>query len=191
MSLAPTFNIKISNSCTKIEPEDTIGRYDAANNPNGWGAPNDDYSDITDAVINIYDLDEALLETYIVKQGATDQYPASAPYPQTIPFAEADWVNPDGVYKFDYVITGSETVSSGIVPKLICCNLAQCIALQENKALKECNEEIRMKLLNRADELRMILRGIQSTFVCGNFADAQAAIEDATKLCAAYDNCEC
>lgn len=195
MALIPTFKVNITNSCSLVEFSDTTGRYDASNNVGGWGSPNFEYSDIATADIKTYDyLGTTLLSTYVTQDTVSiDQYPTSSPYPQVITFDSAAWANVDGVYQFNYSITDSlaVTISTGLVPKLICCNLHECIKKQELKLLKECTEEVRKKILHRVDELRMILIGIQSTFQCGNFADAQSAIVDANALCTLYDNCGC
>jgi len=191
MALVPSLKLSFPNSQDLIESTCLTGRYDAITNVGGFGVPNDDYSDVVTAEIRITDLEDNVLQTIVVKSVTVNQYPTSSPYSQEIPFSEETWEQGDGVYKYEYEIVGTSTVTTGLVPFLVTTGLCQCISNQKLKALNECNDEKKKMFYERVTELSILLMGIQSSFACGNFEEAAANIVTVSKICSNFENCQC
>lgn len=118
MALEPTYKVNLQKKGTQFSFTDTTGAYDAINNTTGWNSPNEAGSDVTSAYFrittpsgNIYDYD------------VTSQIPDTITGNIEFTSYDGDWE--DGIYKFEYIITGnvSYNVCKKIFysPKIDCC----------------------------------------------------------------------
>lgn len=111
MALSVNYKIIQPNDCESIVIEDTTGDYDAADNPGGYGAPNEERADITGTLFTLTELDSDT-ETVFQKNYLPD--PAGA---------QANILNTDlGVdkiatkcYRMLYEVFAGDTASGAIV----------------------------------------------------------------------------
>lgn len=131
MSLVPKIKICILNSCKEIDVFEQTGIYNP-NNLTGWGTPNIDTDDISEADVSIYDkTGNDLLKKIILKDSTIDVYNSVVGSPTPGPFlakkdVEIDFL--DGVYQINYnIYTGkdcvtynfsTERIAEGVIPKL-------------------------------------------------------------------------
>tara|TARA_R110000868_G_scaffold363462_2_gene625744 strand:- start:524 stop:1093 length:570 start_codon:yes stop_codon:yes gene_type:complete len=109
MALIPKYTITFSHSKGDyFKLYDITEEYNASTNAAGWGSPNDVMSDITSAIVTVFDYSDTLLIT----QDVTSVYPVTVE--DTIQVATLNWGLVDGYYKFiiTMIVNGTTYVST-------------------------------------------------------------------------------
>jgi hypothetical protein len=192
MALVPKISLTFGNKCNKVSATDNTLPYQTITNPTGWGTPNINTSNITEALVQIYDSTATnLLETYNV----TSVYPgvAGAPTPGNfILINEEPWNLADGIYLVRYKISdGVNNYWAETQHELFTCNLCNCIQNIISKLLKACSTPEVEKLKTQVDQLEIFLYGIKSAFSCGDFDTAENILDAASKYCKTLSDCGC
>jgi hypothetical protein len=194
--LLPKIDICINNVCNKIDVYEMTSPYVAITNDTGWGAPNEDTSDITSATLEIYNsTGNSLLQTIVLFDGTVDVYSgvAGAPNPGAfLALKDVTWSQTDGVYKLVYTITTAlGTYLNETQYKLFTCNIENCLDKIKSYMVTECNSSKLTKQKEKYDQLQLILFGIQSAFSCKNFDAVITGISSASKICDNLCDCGC
>ena len=108
MALQLDFNIVQSDDGSYYTIVDTTGAYDAGTNPGGWGSPNYEISDITNAEVNLEILDEDGNYTSVLDSNQKDVW-------NTLPSSSDGDVDKsieleDGYYRATYSVWGEEPI---------------------------------------------------------------------------------
>ena len=104
MALLPKISLSLENKCDKVDICEETGVY-AVGNVGGWGAPNVTMADAITAITYVYNsAGTSLLQTFTIKQGATDLFPASLLSPFQA-FDGTSWNQGDGIFKINYSVT--------------------------------------------------------------------------------------
>jgi hypothetical protein len=120
MALKPSPSSCLKNSCGQLVVTDGAGVYHVTNNPYGWGTPNIQGSDVTEAVITI---------TW--PSGESEEYNVTDEVPDTVTgdieynIIEADF--PDGIYTININYTTSTGTYSKTIKKLYTCHAQCCV----------------------------------------------------------------
>jgi len=194
--LVPKIDICLNNLCNLLDVYECTSPYVASTNDTGWGTPNEDTSDITEAYLYIYDsTGNTLLQTITLYDGVTDVYSgvAGAPTPGAF-FALKDvtWEQGDGIYKLVYkIITSTGTYYNETQYKLFTCNLNNCLEKIKSYIVSECDTTKLKKQKEKYDQLQLILFGINNAFSCKDFTTAANLIASAKKICDNLCDCGC
>jgi hypothetical protein len=197
MALVPKINICINNKCNKVDIYEQTSPYSLAENPTGWGAPNIDTSNITSAILEVYDhTGGTLQDSIILYDGIVDVYSgvSGAPSPGSfLAISDEDWGLPDGIWKLVYTILDDagtpNTYTNSTQHILFICGLINCADKLKGYIITECDSKKLTTQKSILDQLEIIIYGIQSAYSCGDFDKAISFIADGKVIC---DNlCEC
>jgi hypothetical protein len=186
--LAPTISICFEN-CSKISVTDTTGLYEETSNPNGWGFPNLDTSEVAEATLEILTPGAQFPVIIDITSEINAQVlPGSYIQDYIFDITEITYQNLgiasliDGIYEVKYIIDGIEYVMKG----LNVCNTECCVNKMLEKALDKylcgnsCSQgEIAEALRARA----LLLQASQWAFSCGKFEEADNLLKQAAKIC--------
>lgn len=138
MALSPTFHVALKTTGTNFYFTDTTGVYNVDSNTGGYGDPNNEGSEITSAIIRITDPND---ETY--DYDVTSQIPDTVTGEIDFTAFNGDW--DDGLYTFEYIVTGSQTTNTKITkiftPKVDCCVDQVLAKFVENFTCDDCYDE--------------------------------------------------
>ena len=196
MALKPKISLSIPGTCCdKIKICEETNIYSTANT-GGWGAPNEETSDVASAYVYVYDsAGTNLLETYIIKDGVTDLYPSVTP-PAFIAFNGATWGQGDGIYKVVYQVTNTALPTPAVYTNddqyiLTMCSLENCMEKIVGKLVTECDEDKLEEYKNILDQLEILKYGIKTAFACNNFTRATTLLTNANTICSTFSGCDC
>lgn len=197
MPLVPKIKVCITNKCDRVSLYEETSPYIATNNPGGWGAPNEDTTDIINSVVEIYDYTgNTLLDSIVFFDALTDIYSivAGAPTPGAfLAVANHPWTQPDGIFKIVYkvTLTGNILVTNETQRVLFFCNLENCLHNLKAKIVSECDTITLKKLKDKIDQIELIIYGIKSAFSCGDFTTALSLIQAGKTICDNLCDCGC
>lgn len=191
MSLKPSVSLSLNNLCNKVTLTETTNVYMLDVNEGGWGTPNIDTLDVTNAVVNIYSYDGlTLLQSFDL----TGLYPLATPPPFDI-LTEVPWNLADGIYLINYLVTDNSeepiTYYADVQHELFLCNLCNCKDQLVVKLVKACDTQSIEKLKTQVDQLEVFIYGIQSAFSCGDFETATNNLTIASTYCQTLSDCGC
>jgi len=94
------------NKCTSLSLTDITGEHDAAANPGGWGTPNVDVGDVTEATIKIIHPDGTEQEMDVSSQ-VPSVYNGNFYYTYIVPASSGSFS--DGLYEIHYTVVADDT----------------------------------------------------------------------------------
>jgi len=193
MALKPKISLSIPGTCCdKIKICEETNIYSGANT-GGWGPPNEATTGITSAHVYVYDsAGTSILQTFIIKDGATNLYPSATPSP-FIAFNGATWSQGDGIYKVVYTVvtTTAASYSNDEQYILTMCGLENCMEKIVGKLVTECDEDKLEEYKNILDQLEILKYGIKTAFACNNFTRATTLLTNANTICTTFSGCDC
>jgi hypothetical protein len=197
MALLPKISLTIPNTCCeKIDICETTGIYVNGANDGGWinsaPGPNIDTTEVVTGIVTVYDsAGTALLQTFDIKNGATDLYPSATP-PQFQAYSGAAWNQSDGIFKVVYTVIDATptTYTNDKQYVLFLCNLQNCIDNLIAKLVIECDPDTLEELKNTIDQLEILIYGIKSAFACNNFTRAETLLANAKIICDTVTDCQ-
>jgi len=192
MALRPKISLSLGNKCNLVTFREETDPYVALTNETGWGSGNIDASDISSATVEIINLENTIVATYIL----TGLYSAAVGYPTPSAFniaSDASWTQPDGIYKIKYKIVdvSLNEYFNELTHELFICNLCNCKENLVKKLINACDSKTVTKLKEQVDQLEIFIYGIQSAFSCADFDTADAILTAASTYCQTLSDCGC
>ena len=194
--LDPKIRIVKASDCSKYTIFEETGIYDPNSNPGGYGFPNPEIAEVTEAKLDVYfpgsstPMSFDLFPTFPNTTGiGFDVTPSILGISKLI----------DGPYKFVYTINGDQIVADIVVPfvaSVNCtvvnlCNAECCV----NKAVAQiphlrCNckaNEHKIELFTLAD---VLLDAAERAACCGSMGEFDRILKDLMSICQ-ETNCNC
>jgi len=180
MALQVNFTASQASNCKDIDVIDTTGVYDALNNPTGWGAPNADTTDVTQATLYIvtpsgssYAIDATLLlNDELTVLGSSIGYTGKLP---------------DGYYDIRYEVQGVFGGNSGVLSSerknvLFYGNVYCCIEKMNVDDACVCDT-------SEVEEMMLLLEAMKAADECCDIVCAKKILTELTRRCAKKCNC--
>ena len=188
----PTLNLSVctKDNCNVLSVTDITGGY-SASNTGGWGTPNSDRTDVTDASIIIKDSTGIVHTEDITSQTSVVDWYADFTY-EEIPLAL-----PDGLYTASYIITvgsdDSAVTTEKTVKFYVYCDLKCCVHKRLHAAIVAYGNDPckNADKLNFANYLWALLKDFEDAARGCNFNKAKTAFDKLTALCATEEDCSC
>ncbi len=185
----------ISNKNGTVTFTETTGVY-SGTNTHGWGTPNPELGDATEASLTIYLPNATTLlpdsTTSVVINLLAEGFPNTDNTPYIITNedlgGEADTRIPDGIYQFDYLVyvddTDAYTASTYV---LVDSNVNCCIAnLAENVDATKCGCG---KAASKFEKASLALTAARFAMDCPNITNAAKNLRAAIEICDGCTNC--
>ena len=196
MALEPQISIKSTSNCSAVNVYEETGVYVTGVHETGWGTANVDSSNISTAVVTIYDdAGTTLLKTITLKDdpvtvnvfGLTPDAPYNTAF---LAFADLAWDLPDGIYKVVYTVVDIFDVSYVTTSyQLFTCNLCACKDNLITKLIDACSVQAVKTLKDQVDQMEIFLYGIECGFACGDFDTVDNILAAATTYCQTITDC--
>lgn len=192
MAFRPKISLSLGSKCNLVTFREETDPYVVSTNETGWGSGNIDASDISSATVEIINLENTIVDTYLL----TGFYSAAVGYPTPSAFtiaSDAPWNQSDGIFKIRYKIidTLSNEYFNETTHELFICNLCNCKDNLVKKLIDACNSKTVTKLKEQVDQLEIFIYGIQSAYSCADFDTADAILTAATTYCQTLSDCGC
>jgi len=188
MALVPKISVSFANDCSELVVTDTTKAYNASTNTGGWGAPNADTTDVTEAYIVIgngseesrYDVISELINP------VTDSFELT-----TI----ADTYG-DGEYTVTYNVYVGDTLYKCSIKIFAMCEVRCCINKMwltyiENLGGESCDcgcsSDIKLNDVLKAEAL---YKSLTRAAGCLNAATRDKILSQLKKICSYY-KCQC
>lgn len=199
MALVQKFSAEVISGCSKLLITDITGMY-SSSNTTGWGTPNIDPSDVTEAYILVGSSSSGViysLNVTSVVQAIT--LPSSYVDNFTFPLIEIDPSDigqtdliTDKIYNISYMIDG-ESVDGKV---LTTCNTQCCVDKLFNKAADSylCggNCSTNAMIMEALKARALLLQASKWAFSCYKLEDAEKLLKQAMKICKTNNtNCGC
>lgn len=176
----------LQDNCGKLIISEEAGVYHATNNTSGFGTPNIQGSDITEAII-----------TVTWPSGADEDYDVTSQIPSTvtgtIEFNAIEGDFPDGIYSIKTTYTTSSQVYTKTIKVLMLCHACCCVdkmwAKLPEKYYSLSDEQYAIETRNvmLASSLLSSLKGAGS---CNKQSLVDDMLERIQRLCD-FQNCNC
>jgi hypothetical protein len=187
MAVVLGINVVVSNDRKSLEFYETTGPY-SATNTTGWGAPNEAISDATEAELTV----ETPAENSYTFD-STSVTPLYSDWPTTDDDTSYDIPNsdigygvsenlPDGVYRFNYIVTTGTTTYEQTIEKLFWHNAKCCVF--NMFADIDYNCDCSTDKLEKAKKAYLLMKGLEYASKCGQKDYFENLLEDLEKLCA-------
>ncbi len=185
MALSPTYCSSVITNCTILKIIDDTGVYNASTNTGGWGTPNAQGSDITEATIS-----------YKIGDGDYVDVDITTNIPDTVvgDFVAAEITldgYEDGYMTILYTLTTADATYTKKYIKIFTCNSRCCIDAMwsDISEICDCNCDIEEKI---SDALMAegLLRAVKSAASCNVSTGVTSMLAKIKKLCD-WENCNC
>jgi len=186
MALSPVISACLENNCTELKVSDITGVYNDTTNTGGWGTPNFEGSDVTEAFLYI---------TY-PNTTTTQTIDVTAQIPDTIT-GDLDFTNispddsytkfPDGKYEIKYSVSdGADTYTYCLSVVFYCqinCAANQLFVQVPNNLDDEA-------FMDNVTLVRNLLAGLEASACCID-TDSLNTIIEKLKGLTDYEDCNC
>lgn len=193
MSLKLNFDICQSTSCKWFSFKETTGIYDTNSNPGGWGSPNPELVDGTNATL-VITLPGSTTPTSV----DISSYFPSDDNTFSINITNTDLglgVNdslPGGIYQITYNVTVETSVYSKTKYIIISCQYdCKIEQLLSDLVISECCLECDNEDFDKVVYLKTLLCIAKQAAECGNLNRAQEAINTLDNLLSGIKKCNC
>jgi hypothetical protein len=185
MSLQLKINACFEDKCSKLKIYDTSGEYDVITNPSGWGNPNLDLVNVTDAVISL-SYTNSSLNTYNVTTTINNATIVNGQF-ELVEISNLDFN--DGIYSVFYVVNDGFVDYSATYRFFSTCKADCCVEKMKVKFKEElcgCNWLVYWDNYKKAEAL---LFAAKSAFACGKNAQALDLLAQVNKICSIQKCC--
>lgn len=186
MALRPTLQACMRDKCGGIYFSDTTGAYHVTNNPYGWGTPNMQGSDVTEATLTI-----------TFPNGDETEYDLLSQVPDTITadinYNVIEGTFEDGIYIFTMTYFGTETVTK-VLKKLFLCNSTCCVDKMWAKIPSYINTKDEKFLKNYIEQTHYaqgLLDGLNGAGGCLDEEAVEAILDKIERICEFSQCSEC
>jgi hypothetical protein len=193
-------DICLNNSCNtlSIKESTTVLNSTSCFLPTGWKY---DPSEVSNKVyIEIYDSGDNLLDIiYLLDKTVSpivNVFPS--PFIEGFQLPEYIWNNPDGLYKFKYIVetplndtnVDPYVYELGVFEVFYYCNAENCVAeLWLNYANNDkCDDRIKNDLLSKAKQGDILLSGIKTKLMCLDTSVAKSILDTLYKICSLLES---
>lgn len=191
--LDPKINLTVSPNGDLVSLYEETDVFTTLYNVGGWGAPNINTTNITDAKVEVLDLTSAVLDTFILKSSSIDQYTlVTSITPNKFKILETTWTNPDGVYQIVYTVEESPNIYTNHTQyQLFTTHLCSCKETLVDRVLSSCSSAETAMNKKHLDQIELFLLGAQMALAGGEYGRAANIIEQANIYCQNVSNCGC
>ena len=193
MSLKLNFDICQSTSCKWFSFKETTGIYDAGSNPGGWGTPNPELIDASNANLAIILPGSTTpVSVDISAYFPSDDNTFSINITNTDLGLDSADALPGGIYQITYNVTIDTSIYSKTKYVIISCEYdCKIEQLIHKLVIKECCLECEDEDLDKIIYLKTLLCVAKSAADCGNLTRAQEAIDTIDDLMTGLKKCKC
>lgn len=193
MALIPVLRFCESDDCKQLQVSDNTGKFDAADNPGGWGAPNVELANTTSATAKILlpggvvGSEEVIVD--LQPQIPNDTFGFKLLKTQDLGLG-TDLLFPDGTYVVDYTVVnsvGPVTFTYHTEITLIC-QAGKCINDMLAKIAAtgcDCDDT----LIQLAIQGHTVLDALKHAATCQRPAEVTKILLLLDKICKQIDNC--
>jgi hypothetical protein len=186
MSAILSFDICEKSNCSSLVFSDTTGQYDVKYNLYGYGTPNEDITGAT-ALVNITLISGSIITINLIDFPTTDK--TKEFYINGTDLGFTDGIIPDGIYKFEYIVTTSlgEVLTQNKSIALYC-NSECCVKSMLLDLDTEC-QDCFAKSSARYIQAFIMLQGLKYTSNKGDITTFNKTLTQLNKLCSGT-NCQ-
>lgn len=179
MALRPVIQACMRDKCGGIYFSDITGVYHATNNTGGWGTPNLQGSDITEATLTI-----------VFPSGDDEEHDLLSQIPSTvsgdIDFNVLEDTYEDGIYTFTYTVTNGTISATKVLKRLFLCNTQCCVdnmwaKIPEYIVTKD--EKFMKNYIEQVNYAQGLLNGLSAAGGCLNEDAVEAILDKIDRLC--------
>ncbi len=196
MALSPLLSFCNKDNCKILRFEDIRGTYQSPDNTGGWGTPNTELADVTEATISLTlpnettEVDLDVTETVVAATIVDGEF-SLGEFTMEDFGGEEDAQFPDGIYEGSYTIWEVDESYEYTFKTLNLCKVTCCLEKMKTKFQKwDCNScDFESNMMNYY-KAKTILLSIKNAFSCGDDTKANSHLASLQKICANMQ-CEC
>lgn len=191
MSLNPKIRLSVSPNGEIVSLYEETDVFTTLYNVGGWGTPNINTSNISDAKVEVLDLTSTVLDTFILCDSSDTLYDVASSYtPNKFKILETAWSNPDGVYQIVYTVEDGSTIATNqLTYQVFTTHLCSCKETLVARTLASCSSIETEMNKKHLDQIELFIYGVQTAFALGEYGRASNILEQANIYCQTVSDC--